>query len=310
MTDETPKVTRKRERSPSFPIISVEGALQKLQQFEATFGRHPAPYKKVGMAWGVTEGSSQANQLLAAVKAYGFVEYSGSGDGRMVSISDTGRTYLRAQQEHIKEDIVREAALKPKAFAKFWPEWGADRPIDAICLDALVLEHSFNDNAAPTFLRVYDETIAYAKLGNSDKSETDDEKVDGPVDISVGDMIQWTSDGVDQFATPAKVLGIDGDWVFTDQSTTGISIREVTIMSNAAESVVTPPEGPPVIPPHLIPGIAPQVAPEASLAGSVVLSSGKVKETSFEVRVTGNVNQRVIARIIGYLEMAKDDYEE
>lgn len=169
-----------KERSPSFPIISLKPALERLEKFEAKFGRHPAPYQKAGLAWGIKEGSSQTNQILAALKSFGLIEYSGAGKDRVVAISDSGRTYLRAQQQAIKDEIIKRAALRPKAFAAFWPSWKTDRPIDAICLDALVLEHGFNENAAPSFLRVYDETVDFAKLSASDKpawaAEDDDEQ--------------------------------------------------------------------------------------------------------------------------------------
>lgn len=176
MNDDTAKTMR--ERSPSFPIISLKSAVERLEKFEATFGRHPAPYKKAGMAWGIKEGSSQANQILAALKAFGFLDYQGSGNERQAFISEMGRTYLRAQQDNIKKDVLRKAALKPKQFAKFWPDWKSDRPIDPVCLDELVLTHGFNDNAAPTFLRVYDETMAFAGLTDPDKI-TDDFDEDG-----------------------------------------------------------------------------------------------------------------------------------
>ena len=46
-----------------------------------------------------------------------------------------------------------------------------DRPPDAICLDTLVLKGGFTQSAATTFLRVYDETLAYAGMSDSDKEE-------------------------------------------------------------------------------------------------------------------------------------------
>ncbi|MDZ4761221.1 MAG: hypothetical protein SGJ21_09135 [Alphaproteobacteria bacterium] len=167
-TTEAPAPKTPRDRSPSFPIISLKPALERLEKFEGRFGRHPAPYQKAGLAWGIKEGSSQTNQLLAALKSFGLIEYGGSGKDRTVAISDTGRTYLRAQQQSIKDGVIKKAALRPKAIALFWPDWKADRPIDAICLDKLVLEQGFNEKAAPSFLKVYDETIAFAGLSDSD----------------------------------------------------------------------------------------------------------------------------------------------
>lgn len=161
------------ERSPSFPMVPLKTAIERLEQFETKFGRHPAPYTKAGLAWGMKEGSGQANRVLAALKGFGLIQYSGSGVARSIAISDTGRTYLRAQQEHIKQGVIKDAALKPKAIAKFWPDWGADRPVNEICLDDLVLKHGFTDKAARDFLRVYDETIDYAGLSNSDKVDVE-----------------------------------------------------------------------------------------------------------------------------------------
>ncbi len=158
-----------RERSKSFPVIPLKTTIERLQQFEKMFGRHPAPYEKTGLAWGMEEGSSQANRILSALKSFGFLEYSGTGKDRTVAITEPGRTYLRAQQESIKLDILKSAALKPKQIAHYWPLWGPDRPPNVVCLDLLRLKDGFTDTSAPQFLKVYDETIAYAGLTSSDK---------------------------------------------------------------------------------------------------------------------------------------------
>lgn len=171
MTNDKESPTEKTpvDRSPSFPVIPLKTSIKRLEQFENKFGRHPSPFKKAGLAWGMKEGSGQANRVLAALKAFDLLKYQGAGDSRTIAISENGRTYLRAQQDNIKKDVLKKAALKPKAIAKFWPEWGADRPVDEICLDDLVLTHGYNENAAPLFLRIYDQTIAYAGLSTHDK---------------------------------------------------------------------------------------------------------------------------------------------
>lgn len=172
-----------RERSPAFPFISLKAATERLEQFSKKFGRHPVPANKVGLAWEMKPESSQAAQTLAALKAFGFLDYEGSGSNRVAILTADGRNYLRAQQEEIKSKILKRAALAPKNFHRFWEFWGGDRPIDEICLDELVLKYQFNEKAAPTFLRVYDETIAYAGLVDSDKIPPDDNGDDeGPED--------------------------------------------------------------------------------------------------------------------------------
>jgi hypothetical protein len=143
-----------------------------LAEFEKQFSRHSTPANRAYLAWGMKGHTSQSQQTLGALKAFGFIDYEGSGDTRAVSISDEGRTYLRAQQDEIKKQVLKRAALRPKWIAHFWPTWGADRPPDPLCLDTLVLTHKFNANTAPAFLKVYDESIAFAGLSSSDKVQS------------------------------------------------------------------------------------------------------------------------------------------
>ena len=50
----------------------------------------------------------------------------------------------------------------------------------------------------------------------------------GPA-LEVGDYVQWTSDGVDQFKPARQVTQIQDRHVWVDGSQTGIPISEVTV---------------------------------------------------------------------------------
>ncbi len=175
MTEQPVEKSTPRDRSPSFPFISLKSAIARLTEFEQKFGRQDAPADRAYLAWGYKGDTSQAAQTLAALKSFGLVNYKGIGPKRLVAISDDARTYLRAQQESIRNALLKQFALKPKWIAYFWPTWGQSRGPDEVCLDALVLTHKFNDNSARKFLSVYDDTIAYAGLSESDKNETEPE---------------------------------------------------------------------------------------------------------------------------------------
>ena len=165
----------KRDRSPAYPFISLKTAIERLVAFEAYFGRHPGPLAKVGVAWDMKAGSSQAGQTISAMKYFGLVEYQGSTEQRSAALSEDAKTFLRAQQEQVKQDVLKRCALRPKAISKYWEKWGPDRPKDPIALDELVLQGSFTENAAKTFLQVYDDTIDYAKLVAGDKGRALDQ---------------------------------------------------------------------------------------------------------------------------------------
>lgn len=173
--DNTAGMKVARDRSPAYPFISLKTAVDRLVAFEQKFGRHPAPLDKAGLAWGIKPDSSQAAQTLSALKYFGLVEYSGSTISRVAAITEDGRNLMRAQQASVKTEILKAAAMRPKAINAYWDKWGHDRPIDEVCLDDLVMKGAFTPTAAKVFLRVYDETVAFAGLTNGDTMDSQEE---------------------------------------------------------------------------------------------------------------------------------------
>ena len=240
-----------KDRSPSFPFISLPTAIERLVAYEAKFGRHATPANKAGLAWEMKEASSQAAQTLAALKSYGMVDYQGAGPGRLTNLTEDGRNYLRAQQDSIKKDLIRRFALTPKAIAAYWHEWGAKRPIDAVCLDQLVLKAKFTQSAADTFLRVYDATVAYAGLTDSDTDGPPADEAGGDDDkpnVEVGDFIIVEVNGALQFADSVRVRAIQSHngkpFVFVDDEVTGFPMESVTLerKGEAPPAGVEPPK--------------------------------------------------------------------
>jgi hypothetical protein len=52
-----------------------------------------------------------------------------------------------------------------------------------------------------------------------------------PTGIKIGDAVQWTSQGTDQFAEPRKIKSIseDGEYAFVEGSNTGIPVKELSV---------------------------------------------------------------------------------
>lgn len=202
-----------RDRSPSFPFISLKAAVGRLEEFEKKFLRQEPTADRVYLAWGMSGDTSQSQQTLAALKSFGLLDYKGSGPKRPVAISEEGRKYLRAQQDAVKSEILKRFALKPKWMAHFWNIWGADKVPDEIRLDALVLEQKFNEKTAPTFLKVYDDTIAFAGLSGSDKI-TEDESENAAENQGDGNGDDDPNAGVGSSAKK-KVKIMEGERVLT-----------------------------------------------------------------------------------------------
>ena len=231
-----------RDRSPAYPFISLKVAIDRIAALESKFGRHPAPMAHIGSAWDLKSKSSQALQTTAALKYFGLIEYQGDTEDRAVRLTEDARNFLRAQQESIKAQILKRVALKPRAISTYWTKWGADRPIDEVCLDELVLKGNYTQSAADTFLKVYDETIGFAKLGVGDKvvnnsSDASDSPADqdGQYEISapfpIGTPVSWESNGQIKFESK-KITGFSDDFefAFVEGSNTGLPVKEMSVV--------------------------------------------------------------------------------
>lgn len=160
---------RGRDRSPSFPFISLEDAVKRATSFEAAHRRFAARIAVAAELWKLSPKSSTMLQTVAALKAYGLMKDSGSGGDRKIELTDLAQRILKDERPGNRAAAVKEAALKPRLVAEHWKKWGAERPPDATCLSDLHLDQKFTQDAARRFLGVYDDTISYAALTESDK---------------------------------------------------------------------------------------------------------------------------------------------
>lgn len=182
-----------RARSPQFPFIPLGKAVERARQFEQEFRGHAARPANVVTTWGYKEKTSGGIQTLAALVAFGLLDDEGQSEARRLKLSALGAAILKDARPGAREEALKKAALKPKVIAELWPSWGADRPPDHECISMLHLDRHFTEEAAPRFLEVYDATIRYAGLADSDKidhtaedvPEVDEEPDDDKPDDSV-----------------------------------------------------------------------------------------------------------------------------
>ncbi|TPL80247.1 hypothetical protein FJ950_26815 [Mesorhizobium sp. B2-3-14] len=266
------KVAQKRRvgRSPSYPSLSIQKALEKAKALYDNEGDYAAPLESVATAWGYSAKSSGGRQMLATLGYYGLIDVEGEGDTRKVKVSTIARRILLDEREDDTEKkiLVRKVALHPKAHKAIYEKYPVGLASDNSVVHFLVFDLDFNRDAANELLAEFKETARYIGLYEPDKNadKTDRETQSGtvenqPPDIKVGDKIQWTSQGSDQFPKGATVLGFSADnqWVFTDQGMSGIPIRETKIMETS------PAQTPPAMPQHLIAAMAARAAQNADL---------------------------------------------
>jgi hypothetical protein len=241
-----PQVASKKDRSPSFPFITLTKAIERTRALYDAAKRHEVRLPDAAKAMGYAPKSSGAIQTLAALLAYGLAEDNGTGEARKFRVSDLGFKVLEDQRPGARESALAAAAVSPKLIAEYAEHWADGRPDDPICESELRFERGFTAEGATAFLRVFDDAMSYAKVGGSDKNaETAGQKGDGvkppAPELSVGDLVQVEAGGQLVFER-TRVRAIQGQWVFVEASKAGAKMSDVTVLEKApAGADQTPP---------------------------------------------------------------------
>lgn len=238
-----------RERSPSYPGITLQAALSRTKEFHDIEKRNPASIPVVAGHWGMKATSSSTLVTVAALKAFGLISDSGSGEKRRVQVTDLARRILLDERPDSEErrKAIKTAALNPRMHQILWKKWRNEIPSDANMRQTLIFDYKFNSNTVADFIKTYKETVRFANLEPSDQESQEAAPNDveasaglrGEAGLKIGDYVQWESGGQLQFREPKRVRGFspDGAYLFVDGSKTGLPVLEVTVETPHSDPV-------------------------------------------------------------------------
>lgn len=226
-----------KDRSPAYPFISLKAAVDRARQFHKEERRSAAPISVAVKHWGYKEKSSGGIQTIAALKYFGLLQDTGTGKNRKVALSEPGLKIVMDERTVSPERdlLLKKAALMPKMYARLWNEWGTAMPSEETVRHHLRVELKFIDSTVDSFIRGYKDTIAFAKLTQSDKVSSEDgnsgesEAQSESYAPKIGDYVQWESNGVLRMKEPAKLarMSSDGGFAFLEGSSTGVPVGEL-----------------------------------------------------------------------------------
>lgn len=233
MTDQTDDSKRKRTRSPEHPSINLETALKRAKQFYDIETRNSASLIVASKHWGYEPKSSGGLQTAATLISFGLLKDEGTGEKRKLQLSPIAiRILLDARPDSPERaDLIKRVALTPRIHKQLWEDWGASLPSDAQFRHTLIVdwEPPFNEKSVDHFIKEYKDTIAFAKLTESDQFPPANGEPDGLYVPKVGDFVQWEASGVLRLPQAARIREIshDGKFALIDGSNTGIPISEL-----------------------------------------------------------------------------------
>jgi hypothetical protein len=230
---------KKRTRSPAYPFINLEAAIKRAKEFYDEETRNAASVKVAVKHWGYEEKSSGGLQTIAALISFGLLKDEGIGEKRKLQLTQNALRVLLDQRPDSTEraQLIKQAALTPKIHRDLWKKWGNELPSEHQFRYTLTAEWEppFNEKSVDGFIREYKDTIAFAKLSESDKvasedGNSEDSEGGGSSYVpKVGEYVQWESQGALQFKEPARVLRIstDGGFAFVEGTSTGLPVNEL-----------------------------------------------------------------------------------
>jgi hypothetical protein len=156
----------KQGRSPAYPGIAIDAAIEKSQALYKQEGKYPAPMSSAFKAWGYGEKSSGGREARAAMRYYGLISVEGDGETGKVKLTDDAlRILLDTREDQTeKKSVIRRLALTPAIHMKLAEKYSEGLPSDSNIEHFLVFDEGFNPTAAKEVIAVFKETAAYAGI--------------------------------------------------------------------------------------------------------------------------------------------------
>lgn len=160
-----------KEAELRFPFINLEKALSRAgQMYSADPQGRPMAVPTVFEVWDYTIKSSGGHQTVGALKLYGLLDDSGSGNERRLFLTDEAKRYFKDEREEERRKLLKRFALSPPLIGRIWQHWGASPPADNIARSYLKVDVGLNEQSARALLGMYKDNLSFADLKGSDKA--------------------------------------------------------------------------------------------------------------------------------------------
>jgi len=232
-------------RSPNYPANGLEETLQMAKTIWTKEERTTVSPEVAMKALGYQGLNGAARTKLSSLRKFGLLDEDKNGG---VRISDLAMRLIHHSADTPEyRAAIQEAALRPELFKELYGSH-AKASDDAI-RSFLLVNKAFSENGARQCIEAFRETVKLANLNGEAYTSTSNGSKPSKTP-AVGDLVQWESQGVLQFATPRRIraLSDDSKWAFVEGSETGLPIQELTIVPAAEQQKSQPQVKPPTLP--------------------------------------------------------------
>jgi len=228
---------KKRQRSPNYPAVGLNEAIERLNNFMSVDGRAGAPPEMAARHLGFTSAHGGAMSVLAALKRFGLVE---DKDGRIVPTQRGIEINSLPATHERRIKAIREAALAPPIYADLIEQYRATGlPHDETLEGELKADRGFNPNGVRDFIKGFRDTLEFAGLSNLKvlNSDSGEQKPK----FKVGDLVQWEANGVLKLPEPKRIAGFyDDAHAHLEGSSNGVPVAELIPVEAPPEDSFNP----------------------------------------------------------------------
>lgn len=307
-----------KPRSPNYPAVSLQKALEHARKVYAANHLHKAPRDVVAKVMGYSSLNGGSLTVISALKKYGLLEEDDIG----LWISQDALTVLveSANSPERARTLVK-LATSPELFGEMKAAFPGPTPNDEI-LRSWLLRKGFLQSTVDLPIRAYRETMELAEAQKTLFTDSSPGRPARDSDIvteksmtepepEIGDLIQWEPAGVLQFETPRRVRAKQEHegawWLFVEGSETGIPMDEVTVKERKTPDSEQP-KGAPKAPPTLPLSVAildADIGYQTAPGEREWLRGTLSRATSYKLLVIGEIGPKEIGKLIKLLEAQK-----
>jgi hypothetical protein len=145
----------KRTRSPNYPRLSLEGAIERIEKLYKKERTHKTSREAVAEGLGYTSLNGASLGIISTLRQYGLLEED--DDGLRVSEDAVALVMLPAGDPE-RVAALQKVAVAPRLFAELRETYGETLPSDVSLRYALVKKR-FTEKAANEVIRAYRDTL-------------------------------------------------------------------------------------------------------------------------------------------------------
>lgn len=155
------KTKKNVHRSPNFPIIGLEEAINNIEKIYKADGRAGSLRATALKHLGYKGEHGASLPVLSAMKKFGLIRE----EGKNIYLTREAEIILISSDMKRRRETIKECALKPDIYEKLWELYAkSGLPSDETLKDKLIFDFKFNEKAVPSFINNFRNTLKFANI--------------------------------------------------------------------------------------------------------------------------------------------------